>query len=122
MNDKERMALLALYIDDLIVAPTSQVLLDRIKDALMDRFKMKYLGSLSYCMGLRVQQNQTQGKIITHQSKYVTEILQRFNMESAKHLSTPMALGSKLLKEDQPKTVAEQKEMKPSRTSKLWDV
>lgn len=103
--------MLALYVDDLVVAATSQLLLKRIKSALMDRFKMKYLGALTYCLGLQVQRNQAQGNIIIHRSKYINEILQRFNMENAKPLSTPMALGSKLSKDDQPKTVAEQSEM-----------
>lgn len=40
------MIILALYVDDLIVAATTMALVNHIKDKLIKHFKMKQLGSL----------------------------------------------------------------------------
>lgn len=111
MNEKEGFATLALYVDDLVVAATLQKLMDKIKGALTERFKMKELGDLSYCLGVHVVRNRSAGTIMLHQSKYVSEILQRFNLTAAT-LSTPMTTDVKLSKDQQPQGQAEIDEMK----------
>lgn len=111
MNEKDGFAVLALYVDDLVLAATNRKLMDKIKVALIERFKMKNLGDLSYCLRVQVLRDRSAGIIMLHQSKYITEILQRFNLFEAKPLSTPMATDIKLSKEQQPKDQAEMDEM-----------
>lgn len=66
MEDKDGMIMLTLYVDDLVVAATTQVLMDIIKQALMDKFKMKNLRNLACCLGVQVLQNRKLGTITIH--------------------------------------------------------
>lgn len=95
MNSKG-LAALALYVDDLILAATCMELIVGVKSLLMNQFKMKQLGNLTYCLGVQVHQSRSRGTISIYQAKYITDIVARFNLSDAKPVSTPLALGVKL--------------------------
>lgn len=108
---KDGFAMLALYVDDLVLAAATQKLLDQIKYQLIERFKMKNLGNLTYCLGVQVLRNRSAGSITIHQSKYITEIVRRFNLTEAKSLSTPMVTSLKLSSDGQLVSAEEKREM-----------
>jgi hypothetical protein len=65
-------------------------------------FEMSMLGELTFFLGLQV--TQTEKGIFICQSKYVKEMLKKFQMEDCKPMSTPMVTGCKLsLDDDSPK-------------------
>lgn len=109
--DDSSMVLLALYVDDLILAATSKALVVRVKEILIGQFKMKMLGDLTYCLGVQVHRNRQMGMICIHQSKYAADILEKFNLSMASPVSTPIAVGVKLTTEDQPVTKEDKVEM-----------
>ena len=61
------------------------------------------LGLTKYFLGLEV--TQTNIGIFIFQHKYVTDILQRSRMDKCKPAETPIALGTKLTKNDDGPTV-----------------
>lgn len=63
------------------------------------KFEMSMLGELSYFLGLQISQ-QEKGIFIS-QTKYVKDMLKKFQMEDNKPVSTPMVIGCKLSKLDE---------------------
>jgi hypothetical protein len=53
-------------------------------------FQMSSMGELNFFLGLQVKQDDN--GITIHQSKYVDELLKKFDMESSKPVSTPAAV------------------------------
>jgi hypothetical protein len=64
---------------------------------------MSMLGELNFFLGLQIIQSK-KGFFI-HQSKYVNDMLKRFQLEDCKPVSTPMTVGCKLSKDDDSKEV-----------------
>lgn len=111
LYDKDGCISLALYVDDLVIAESNTRKMEKVKAWLQVRFKMKQLGPLAYCLGVQVLRNCAKGLIDLHQTKYLSDILIRFNLSAAKPMSTPLAASVKLSFEDQPATDQEKLEM-----------
>jgi hypothetical protein len=77
--------------------------LDEFKAAMKNEFEMTDLGLMKYFLGIEVEQS-AQGIFISQQ-KYATDVLKKFRMEKCKPADTPIALGTKLRKEDVGSTV-----------------
>ncbi len=107
----EEMIMIALYVDDLIIASNSKFLMKETKRNLCDRFEMKDLGRLHYCLGIEIVWRDD-GTCVFNQSKYIGNVLERFGMKDCKPVSTPINSGTKLTKEMSPKTEEEISEMK----------
>ena len=82
---------LIVWVDDLLIAASNQLLLDKFKSVLSQNFKMKDLGVLSYFLG--IQFTISNNSIIMQQTKYVDKLLERFNMIDCKTKPTPCPLG-----------------------------
>lgn len=94
-TNKNRIVIVALYVDDFFIFldDTGEKL--RLKIELMKRFQIKDLGEIRQCLGLSVERNKQTGEIFVHQKRYIEEILKRFNMEDSKPVATPVDLGMK---------------------------
>ena len=66
-------------------------------------FEMSLLGELTYVLGLQIFY-QDKG-ICIYQTKYIKEMLKKFNMGYCKFVLTPMVIGFKLSLEDLSKDV-----------------
>ena len=73
---------LIVWVDDLLITAGSQKLMDKIKDLLSQKFKMKDLGIPSYFLGIQFSFNKD--SIVLQQSMYVDKLLKRFDMTDAK--------------------------------------
>ena len=85
-----------LYVDDMIY--TGNLMLEDFRTVMKKEFEMTDLGLMNYFLGLEV--TQTNQGIFICQHKYPTNILQRFRMDKCKPAETPIALGTKLTKND----------------------
>lgn len=74
------MALLV-YVDDILVTGTSNVLITQVKDFLVTQFKIKDLGPLKYFLGLKVARS-CKG-IYLHLRKYTLDILKDVGLTGA---------------------------------------
>jgi hypothetical protein len=109
-GDDKDVIMIALYVDDLIIASNSEKLMKETKRNLCDRFEMKDLGRLHYCLGIEIVWRDN-GTCMFNQSKYIGNVLERFGMKDCKPVSTPINSGTKLTKEMSPKTDEEISEM-----------
>jgi hypothetical protein len=96
-KESDKMIMIALYVDDLIIGSNCSSLMNQTKQNLNERFAMKDLGQLKFCLGIEVRWNKD-GTCALRQKHYVLETLEKFNMADCKPVSTPMAPGQKLSK------------------------
>ena len=72
---------------------------------------MKDLGVAKQILGIRIIRDKTNGILKLSQSEYVKKILNKFNMNEAKPVSTPLGSYFKLSKEQSSKTKEERDHM-----------
>ena len=77
-----------IHVDDLMISGVSLHQVQRLKDALNERFKMEDNGEADFALGIHIHRTST-GGLILHQQKYVDELLLRFDVQDAS-MSTPM--------------------------------
>ena len=82
--------MIALYVDDLLIAGKNPDVIKRFKKAIQERFKMKDLGELRWMLGMEVIRNRRKRTIEINQTAYMQSVLERFGMENCKAVSTPM--------------------------------
>ena len=68
---------------------------------------MKDLGAAKQILGMRIIRDKANGTLKLSQSEYVKKVLNRFNMNEAKLVSTPLGSHFKLSMEQSPKTEEE---------------
>jgi hypothetical protein len=90
--------IVAVYVDDLIIAGEIIGEVEDIKKAIAKKYKVKDLGELRDIVGMEWRRNQEKKKSTLHQSKYTEMILKKFNMWESKAASTPVI---KLEKEEE---------------------
>ncbi|GBM59319.1 Retrovirus-related Pol polyprotein from transposon TNT 1-94 [Araneus ventricosus] len=78
---------------------------------LSNEFAIKDLGKLNFCLGIEFSQNVKNGQITMSQSKYIGNVLEKFNMQDAKTVKSPLDPSVKLTNEMCPKTESEKAEM-----------
>lgn len=105
------LTIIAVYVDDIVLASTNQLEIERIKNILKDSFKMKDLGRIHHCLGIEFAQRTTTKSISMSQKGFIKEILSRFGMEDCKPVKTPMDPNSKLSMAMSPQNPEELKEM-----------
>ncbi|UYV83109.1 hypothetical protein LAZ67_22002237 [Cordylochernes scorpioides] len=93
----EGILLVAIYVDDLIIAAEREDTLKSFKESMKRIFKIKDLGGINCCLGIRIQMKED-GSISIDQERYIEELLAKYRMKEAKPISTPMDSNSKLTK------------------------
>jgi hypothetical protein len=88
---------LLLYVDDIIITGTSPSLITNLIHKLQTTFELKDLGPLHYFLGLQLHYHTTGFSV--HQTKYASDLLQRFDMTNCKPSSTPYSSTSRLTKD-----------------------
>ncbi|KAF8409152.1 hypothetical protein HHK36_005225 [Tetracentron sinense] len=92
-----------LYVDDLLFTGNSQEMFDKFKHAMFKEFEMTDYGLMSYFLGIEVRQQAD--CILISQKRNAMELLKKFRLDGCNTVSTPVAMGSKLTKEGEGKTV-----------------
>jgi histone deacetylase 1/2 len=84
-----------IYVDDIIVASSSQAATDALLKDLSQEFALKDLGDLSYFLGIEVQK--VDNGLVLNQSKYARDILKRVGMEHCTSMPTPLSSSEKIV-------------------------
>ncbi|KAH9293237.1 hypothetical protein KI387_041559, partial [Taxus chinensis] len=82
-----------------------------LKKQLSESFDMKDLGAARQILGMRITWDRKEWKLNLSQEEYIKKVLERFNMQDAKPVGTPLAGHFKLSKEQCPKTEQERNQM-----------
>jgi hypothetical protein len=85
---------LLIYVDDIIVASSSDAATATLLKDLQADFALKDLGDLHYFLGIEVKK--VCNGILLTQQKYTSDLLNRVGMESCKPMNTPMSSIDKL--------------------------
>jgi hypothetical protein len=83
-----------IYVDDIIFGSTNEDFCKEFGEMMSREFEMSMIGELSFFLGLQIKQ--LKECTFVCQSKYVRDILQKFGMEDAKLIKTPMATNGHL--------------------------
>ena len=75
-------------MDDIIFGATNEPLCEDISKLMQIEFEMSMTRELKFFLGLQIKQ--TNNGIYIHQTKYVKELLKKFNLENPKEIKTPM--------------------------------
>ncbi len=89
------MLLIAVYVDDLLIAGRNTKQIGAAKESLSSRFRMHDLGPLQHFLGILVQQDRSKGQIWIGQP---AKMLHTFGMRESKPVGTPSDTNSKLTK------------------------
>lgn len=85
--------LLLIYVDDFLIASSDICWIDEIKCKLQDDFEIKDLGAAKQCLGLEI--NQTDQYIFINQSRYIINLLKKYEMYECNPVKTPGELQNK---------------------------
>lgn len=91
------MIVLVLYVDDIIISSNDIIGISQVKSYLMQTFKMKDLGKLTYFLGLEIKR--TLFGIHVHQKKYAEDLLTTIGFSDGCIVDTPMELNLNLRKD-----------------------
>ncbi len=82
--------LIALYVDDLLIAGSSSTEVQSIKHKLSHRFEMKDMGEVKVILGIEISRDRSTRRLFINQSEYTQNVLEKFGMINSKPVVTPM--------------------------------
>nr|KYP63507.1 hypothetical protein KK1_018084 [Cajanus cajan] len=85
-----------IYVDNIIITSNSSLAIQNLIQTLYQSFSLKDLSKLHHFLGIKVNSDNA-GGIHLSQTKYLTDILDKLNMSTAKPIKTPMAPSLKLI-------------------------
>jgi hypothetical protein len=103
--------ILLLYVDDMLIVGMNSSRIDRLKKQLSQSFAMKDLGPAKQILGVRIHRSRKDKKLFISQEQYIEKVLERFNMNNAKVVSSPLATHFKLSTKQSPSTDEEKEDM-----------
>ena len=80
--------IVGIFVDDGIVCATSETDLDAVIKYLQTHFKVIH-GPVDYYVGFQVHRNPDTHTIVINQARYITDIIQRFQLDNANTVTTP---------------------------------
>lgn len=83
--------IIAIYVDDILIAYSCPTRLKAIKERLRNKFELKDLGRPKRLIGIDITCKD--GEIKLSQGKYIEDTLKKFNMEECKTTTTPIEPG-----------------------------
>ena len=82
--------LIALYVDDIVIATKRTSTYKKVKNYLTSSFKVTDSGPLTGILGIRITQDHANGVFAMDQTKYVESMLARHGMTDCNPVSTPI--------------------------------
>ena len=95
-----QLLIIALYVDDLLIACSDEVTLAETKRELSSRFKMKDLGESRIILGMDICRDREHRTLSVCQSRYAQKVIERFGLASARGQPTPMDPAIELMGSD----------------------
>ena len=83
-----------IYVDDIIFGSTDEKLCSNFAKLMQSKYEMSMMGELTYFLGLQVKQ--VKDGIFISQTKYIYDLLKKFDLTDCSSAKTPMATATKL--------------------------
>ena len=90
--------ILAVYVDDIMPVSNDKVMLNVEKASLCKKFDMIDQGEVHYILGMSIKKDCDTKTLYISQQSYLEKVLERFEMENCKPVSTPLEPGRKFQK------------------------
>ena len=103
---------LVLHVDDLLIASSDLGLLRETKDFLSNNFEMNDMGEASFVIGMEISCDRSRGMLGLSQKAYITQMLERYNMQNCSPNVVPIQKGDKFSLSQCPQNELERKSMK----------
>ena len=87
INRDGQFGYMTVYVDDCIIASSSRELCEYIKREVAKAFKIKDLGTPTYCLGISFECSED--RVVLHQERYINVMLERFGMVHCGTVDTP---------------------------------
>lgn len=110
-REDKNLAIIAIYVDDLLLLTNNEKTKVLLKGKLSQKFDMKDLGEARYLLGMNITRDRKSGKIWLNQTTYIQRILQKFGMSECKPVSTPFDPSNKLSDKMEPRSSEKSHEM-----------
>ena len=89
--------IIAVYVDDIILAGNTYESIQTFMKGIAEKFEVLDMGRLHHFVAIKISYLES-GKIWMGQPTYVRKVLQKFQMDKSKPVSTPVESGAKLVK------------------------
>ena len=96
-ENKTSMMIIALYVDDIMLATNDPDMLKAKKMAFPSRFDMEDQGEAHFCLGMQITRDRNKILCIS-QKAYLENILKRFGMYDCRSVTTPLESGKNYTK------------------------
>ncbi|KAI3681393.1 hypothetical protein L6452_36188 [Arctium lappa] len=100
---KGKILLVHIYVDDIIFGSTNESYCKKFESLMKSEFEMSMMGELTFFLGLQLKQ--TKEGIFIKQSKYVSDILEKYKLSDSSPMKLPMATRSMLYVDPKGKSV-----------------
>ena len=109
-SGKNCLIIIAVYVDDTILASNDVAMLTAEKIKLSKKFEMDDQGEIHYCLGMSIKRDRKAKVLMINQKVYLENVLKKFGMQDCKPVSTPMEASmryEKLADEEKPLNIRE---------------
>lgn len=103
--------ILLLHVDDMLIVGHNLSRINRLKEELSKSFVMKDLGPIRQILAMHITRDRESKKLWFSQESYTKKVLQRFHMDKAKMVSTPLASHFRLSTRQAPSNDKEKEDM-----------
>ncbi|KAH9119485.1 hypothetical protein LEN26_011626 [Aphanomyces euteiches] len=87
---KSQLAIVAIYVDDLVVVAENDNVMAEVKTAIKNRFASKDMGPINYILGIRVERDREKRIMHISQPLNAKNMLMRFDLDQARPATTPL--------------------------------
>ncbi|UYV60584.1 hypothetical protein LAZ67_1001594 [Cordylochernes scorpioides] len=91
-NEENHSIYLILYVDDMLLATDSEIIIQNTVKTLEKEFEIKNLGDPTQFIGIEISRNR-EGELLLSQKNKIQELVERYNLQEAKPTFTPMESG-----------------------------
>jgi hypothetical protein len=88
--DSQNYVLLLLYVDDIIVAATTEELCNKYMKSIAKMFRISYSGELREYLNILIQHDREKRTIYMSQERYIIEMMEQFGIQADPKIKTPM--------------------------------
>ena len=111
-KDDGTICIISLYVDDLLIAGSSQAIITRVKNQLKEQYDMKDLGVVRHILGCEVKHEEETGTSYLTQFQYTKKAIEKFFGPDLKPCDTPADVNIILSKSMSPKTEEDRAKVK----------
>jgi hypothetical protein len=104
LRKPQRTVLIAIFVDDVVIAAPDKLSVKWIKDKFCSRFSMSDQGPLKWFLGMHVARNRESRTLSLDQSRYITDFLKKYGMDACNPVLSPSDVKVTLTKPDSPLT------------------